>query len=134
MALTRDFKQTVAARAGAPHGARGGRIFRRRDGNAGGQHPVHSAREVVGTGYRQSARRTARRIRDVETQIAGDYLAGPLSAADFTLYPAIAMLLRIEKKKPDLDIRGLIGPKIGAWLKRIEALPYFEKTIPPHWK
>ena len=69
-----------------------------------------------------------------ETQIAGDYLAGALSAADFTLYPAVALLLRIEKKKPDLDIRGLIGPKLTAWMKRIEALPYFEKTIPPHWK
>ncbi len=69
-----------------------------------------------------------------EQQIVGDYLAGPLSAADFTLYPAIALLLRIEKKKPDLDIRGLIGPNLSAWMKHIEALPYFEKTIPPHWK
>jgi glutathione S-transferase len=69
-----------------------------------------------------------------EQQIAGDYLAGALSAADFTLYPAIALLLRIEMKKPDLDIRSLIGPKIAAWMKRIEALPFFEKTIPPHWK
>ncbi len=69
-----------------------------------------------------------------EKRIASDYLAGPLSAADFTLYPAVALLLRMENKNPELDIRSMIGPKIAAWMKRIEALPYFDKTIPPHWK
>ena len=24
--------------------------------------------------------------------------------------------------------------EIQAWAKRIEALPYFDKTFPPHWK
>ena len=66
--------------------------------------------------------------------IRGDYLAGALSAADFTLYPLIALTLRIEKKKPDLDVRGAIGPRIAAWMKRIESLPYFQKTWPPHWQ
>lgn len=69
-----------------------------------------------------------------ETLIRGDYLAGELSAADFTLYPLVALSLRMEKKKPDLDVRGIIGPKVMAWMKRIEALPYFQKTWPPHWK
>ena len=27
-----------------------------------------------------------------------------------------------------------LGPKLSAWARRIEALPYFEKTTPPHWK
>jgi glutathione S-transferase len=69
-----------------------------------------------------------------ETLARGDYLASELSAADYTLYPLIALTLRIEKKKPDLDLRDAIGPKITAWMKRIEALPYFHKTWPPHWK
>lgn len=69
-----------------------------------------------------------------ESLIRGDYLAGELSAADFTLYPLIALSLRMEKKKPDLNLHGAIGPKIAAWMKRIEALPYFQKTWPPHWK
>jgi glutathione S-transferase len=69
-----------------------------------------------------------------ETLMQGDYLAGALSAADFTLYPLIALSLRMEKRKPDLELRGAIGPKITAWMKRIESLPYFQKTWPPHWK
>ena len=69
-----------------------------------------------------------------EPVVAGDYLAGELSAADFTLYPMLALCLRMDIRKPDLNVAGLIGPKLGAWLKLIESLPYFSKTIPPHWK
>lgn len=69
-----------------------------------------------------------------ERHLAGDYFAGELSAADFTLYPMIALCLRMEKRKPDLDVHDAIGPKLRAWMKRMEALPYFDKTYPPHWK
>jgi glutathione S-transferase len=75
-----------------------------------------------------------RELASWEGSIRGDYLAGELSAADFTLYPLIALSLRMEKKKPDLDLRGAIAPKVSAWMKRTEALPYFQKTWPPHWK
>jgi glutathione S-transferase len=65
----------------------------------------------------------------------GDFLVGPLSAADFALYPLIAFAKRSEDKKlPDLGFATLIPPQLAAWKKRIEALPFFEKTIPPHWK
>jgi glutathione S-transferase len=63
-----------------------------------------------------------------------DYLAGPLSAADFTLYPMIAISLRCEKRKPDLALRERISAPILAWMARVEALPFFEKTFPPNWK
>jgi len=69
-----------------------------------------------------------------ESLLHGDYLAGELSAADYTMYPLVALSLRMDKKSPSLDLRGGIGPRIGAWMKRIEALPYFQKTWPPHWK
>lgn len=69
-----------------------------------------------------------------EARLGGDWFAGDLSAADFTLYPIIALCLRIEKKKPDLDVHAMIGPNIAAWMKRFEALPYYDKTYPPHWK
>ncbi len=65
----------------------------------------------------------------------GDYLAGPLSAADFTFYPLVAFLYRAQKiKLPDLDADAMLTPELRAWKSRIEALPYFDKTIPPHWK
>jgi glutathione S-transferase len=66
--------------------------------------------------------------------MAGDFLAGPLSAADFAFYPLVAFVKRSETKLPDLDADGMLTPQLRAWKARIEALPYFEKTIPPHWK
>lgn len=68
-----------------------------------------------------------------ETMILGDGLAGELSAADFTLYPIIALALRIERRAPALELRAHIGPQLNAWMRRIEALPYFTKTWPSHW-
>ena len=65
----------------------------------------------------------------------GDYLAGPLSAADFAFYPLVAFLYRAQKMKlPDLDADGMLTPALRAWKARVEALPFFEKTVPPHWK
>ncbi|HEY7945940.1 MAG: glutathione S-transferase family protein [Burkholderiales bacterium] len=64
----------------------------------------------------------------------GDYLAGPLSAADYALYSLLAFLWRAELKLPDLDANGMLTPELTRWKARIEALPYFEKTIPPHWR
>jgi glutathione S-transferase len=64
----------------------------------------------------------------------GDFLAGQLSAADFSLYPLVASLWRAEMKLPDLDAAGMLTPQLLAWKARIEALPYFDKTFPPHWR
>jgi glutathione S-transferase len=64
----------------------------------------------------------------------GEFLAGALSAADYSLYPLVAALWRAEMKLPDLDAAGMLTPELLAWKARIEALPYFDKTIPPHWK
>ena len=62
--------------------------------------------------------------------IGGDRLSG----ADFTLYPYLAFLGRVDTRKPGYNLLALVPPKLAAWMKRIEALPYFEKTYPPHWK
>jgi glutathione S-transferase len=67
--------------------------------------------------------------------MGGEFLAGnALTAADFALYPLVATLARCDLKKPDLAMVASRPGKIGAWARRIEALPYFDKTIPPHWK
>jgi glutathione S-transferase len=86
---------------------------------------------VIGSGRETLAKELAM----WERLIGGEWLAGgSVSAADFTLYPLIALTLRMEKKKPDLDARAIIGPKITAWMQRVEALPICKKTWPPHWK
>ncbi len=66
--------------------------------------------------------------------IHGDYLAGPLSAADYTVYPLIALALRCEKKKPDLGLRAAIPQRLSAWMQGVERLPFFPQTWPAHWK
>lgn len=73
-------------------------------------------------------------IERFESMLRADFFVRELSAADLAIYPMIALALRMDVRKPDLNIRGLIGPRIGAWMGRIEQLPYFDKTYPPHWK
>lgn len=74
-------------------------------------------------------------LRWIAGHMGGDYLAGnALTAADFALYPQVATLARCDLRKPDLAMLASRPAKITAWAARIEALPYFAKTIPPHWK
>jgi glutathione S-transferase len=66
--------------------------------------------------------------------IQGTYVAGPLSAADYALYPYVAFLFRVEQKRiPQLGAAQLLTPELVDWKARIEALPFFARTYPPHW-
>jgi glutathione S-transferase len=74
-------------------------------------------------------------IARLERSIAGNFLVGAeLTAADFACYPFFAHMRRYERKKPDLALHAQLGPKLSAWLKRIETLPYFDTTYPAHWR
>ena len=64
----------------------------------------------------------------------GEFLAGPLSAADYAFYPLVAFMNRSETKLPNLNANGMLTPQLAAWKARMEALPYLDGTIPPHWK
>lgn len=64
----------------------------------------------------------------------GGFLAGAAGAADFTVYPFFALTLRAQRKRPSLEIDAALGPQIAAWMRRVEALPYFDRTYPPHWR
>jgi glutathione S-transferase len=70
-----------------------------------------------------------------ERDLTGDWLVDGPGAADFTLYPLLAFARRIEaKRKPDLRIAQALGPRLRGFMERVEALPYFMRTYPPHWK
>lgn len=69
-----------------------------------------------------------------ESALSGDYFADELSAADLSFYPLLALVKRLHDKQPQYGAGALIGMKFTAFMQRIEQLPYFEKTIPPHWK
>ena len=68
-----------------------------------------------------------------EKALTGKWLAGPLSAIDFTLYPELALVLRMASRT-GLIPGDLMGDKVAAWTRRTEALPIVQKTWPPHWK
>ena len=82
----------------------------------------------------RSREAVSKELSALEERLSGEYFAGPISAADFTIYPMIALLLRMDLRKPDLDVASLVGPKLTAWFQRLESLPMFIKTYPPHWK
>jgi glutathione S-transferase len=66
-----------------------------------------------------------------ETMIGGDFLAGPLSAVDYTLYPELAIARRIARRTGgDLAM----GPRMTSWASRMESLDIVKRTWPPHWK
>ena len=61
------------------------------------------------------------------------YLPPPAGQAS----PTSVLVSRKDVAK-DLDL-GLIPldrrfPHVAAWVKRMEALPGYERTVPPHWR
>lgn len=69
------------------------------------------------------------------------FLAGEgVSAADIVLFPIVQLLLRAMAKDEatPLDLGFLPFderyPNLAAWVKRVEALPGYDKTYPPHWR
>ena len=68
-------------------------------------------------------------------ELRGPFLAGEApTAADFVFYPEYAYVKRLTFRKPELDLVKLVPAPLAEWGKRIEALPYFDKTFPPHWR
>lgn len=55
-------------------------------------------------------------------------------AADYALYPLLALVARIDLKRPGLDLRSTMPATLKHLSALIEALPFFSETAPPHWK
>jgi glutathione S-transferase len=78
----------------------------------------------------------------VEHKLGGNsYLTGDgISAADIVLLPVLQALIRSAGKEEaaSLDLGILLirqtYPHIAAWLARIEALPGYDNSYPPHWR
>jgi glutathione S-transferase len=72
---------------------------------------------------------------------SGVWLAGPdLTAADIVAYPGLKLLVRAARRPEaaslalGLDAFETRFPGIAAWMQRVEQLPGYEKTYPPHWR
>lgn len=80
-------------------------------------------------------RRMSEELRRLDTCIAGEFLHGDLGLADFAAYPYVRMAQRADERAAGLGIpRAEMPPKVRSWMDRIENLPYYARTIPPHWK
>lgn len=68
-------------------------------------------------------------------ELKGKFLAGDAPcAADFVLAPCLLYCRRITVRKPETKVEELVPPALRDYGKRIESLPYFDKTYPPHWR
>ena len=59
--------------------------------------------------------------------------AGP-GAADFAVYPLVALIARLDARQPEERLAALVPEPLRAWSQSIEALPGFAATCPPHWR
>jgi glutathione S-transferase len=66
--------------------------------------------------------------------LTGEYLAGTLSLADFAVFPFVRQVRRVDERQPKNGLGDRMPARLRAWMQRIEALPYYAKTMPPHWK
>ncbi len=56
------------------------------------------------------------------------------SAADFTIYPTLAQIRRVDQRFPGHEIADVLDERTASYMDVIEELPYFARTVPPHWK
>ncbi len=83
----------------------------------------------------QAKARLREELATFATELRGDFLAGAQpTAADYVLYPWIGYVKRITVRRPETKLVELLPPKIAEWARRIEALPFFDKTFPAHWR
>jgi glutathione S-transferase len=74
-------------------------------------------------------------LENMARELKGKFLAGDtLSAADCVLGPCLQYCKRITFRKPETKLDELIPGALRDYNKRIESLPYFDKTYPPHWR
>jgi len=68
-------------------------------------------------------------------ELKGKFVAGDtITAADCVLAPLLQYCKRITFRKPETKLDELVPAALRDYSKRIESLPYFDKTYPPHWR
>ena len=80
--------------------------------------------------------------RTIEGRLSkSEWLVGEhVSAADLIVFPGIMLLLRAMEKREAGELRSrflpmeMTYPAIARWIKRMEALPGYDRTYPPHWR
>jgi glutathione S-transferase len=90
----------------------------------------------------QSAQAFRKELKMVDERLAASrwLVSDRISAADIGLFPLVQLLLRAASKEAAQPFNlGLLPlaqtfPNVARWVQRIEALPNYHRTYPPHWK
>jgi glutathione S-transferase len=90
----------------------------------------------------QAMLQVASEARTIEGKLATlDWVVGQRpSAADFVIYPGIQLLIRALLRREAFELRTRFLPVevhypcLARWFARIEALPGYARTYPPHWR
>ena len=84
----------------------------------------------------------AREARTIEQRLAkSDWIVGEsCSATDLVVFPHIMLLLRALTMPVARELSSRFlpvdanYPALGRWLARVESLPGYARTFPPHWR
>ncbi len=84
----------------------------------------------------------ASEARTIEGRLSkSDWVVGErCSALDMVIFPGIQLLRRALERPAARELASRFlpvevnYPALGRWLARIEALPGYERTYPPHWR
>jgi len=83
----------------------------------------------------EGRKRVAEELAYFAKEVQGKFLVGDTPcAADFVFYPYLGYVWRIGVRKPETKMEELMPAPMAEYKKRVEALPYFDKTFPPHWR
>jgi glutathione S-transferase len=90
----------------------------------------------------QAAQSLRHELKMIDERLArARWLVGDnISAADIGVFPLVQLLLRAASKEAarpfnlGVDPLAQTFPNVAAWVQRIEALPNYPRTYPPHWR
>jgi glutathione S-transferase len=84
----------------------------------------------------------AAEARTIEARLSkSDWVVGDsFSAVDMVIFPGIQLLRRALERPEARELSSRFMPvevnypALGRWLARVESLPGYERTYPPHWR
>jgi glutathione S-transferase len=84
----------------------------------------------------QGREKIAGELRYLEKALKGGPFFGGATpcAADFVLAPAMGYVNRVQFRKPEAALGEVVPAGIKSWHERVQALPFYDKTFPPHWR
>jgi glutathione S-transferase len=90
----------------------------------------------------QAAQTLRQELKMMDERLTGsEWLVGnKISAADIGVFPLVQLISRAASKEAAQPLNlgflplGQAFPNVARWVQRIEVLPNYQRTYPPHWK